>query len=101
MHNQNPLRKKFCMNESKLNRRQLIITATGASLAALLPSRMFGQAPTGTATASPRASTGNTPGVQTAGNLHTKSLDEISAVLGGAPIVSENGLTKMIDHLVA
>ena len=78
------------MNTNKIDRRQLIITAAGAGLGTLLSGRISAQ----TATPSP------VPTAQEAGRLHEEKLTEISNILNGTKITSEEGLVKLVDYLV-
>jgi polyhydroxyalkanoate synthesis regulator phasin len=78
------------MNTNKIGRRQLIITAAGAGLGTLLSRRALAQPATGD----------TAPTAQEAGDLHEEKLTEISNALGGTKIISEDGLTKLVDYLV-
>ena len=78
------------MNSNRMNRRQLITTTAGAGLGALL---------------SPGASAqekGGFPNLsaQDAGQLHRDKLKEIASVLGGTRLLTEEGLVKIIKHLL-
>jgi hypothetical protein len=78
------------MNTNNIGRRQLIITAAGAGLGALLTNRAAAQ---------------NAPGIiappaEKAGTLHQQGLREISEVLGNISISTKEGLIKLVNHLV-
>jgi hypothetical protein len=74
------------MNTNKIGRRQIIVTAAGAGLAALLSRGVSAQPDPASA-------------AKEAGSLHAEELKATSDKLDGTPITSEDGLNILIDRL--